>query len=169
MDFSENIITYYTSESRHAFYNGLITGVVMFIVGLLLCLRSDGYSLSRGVSTILLLGGMLASVGGYVSYSKAKSELPIKLELYKSEQREFIDVEVRKVDAIHKAWPGIKLFWTAFIVLGIVLIFVTTKLFWSGLAIGSLLLGTIGHYEELRSMRHNELYYHEVMELLRTQ
>lgn len=163
MDFSEHIITYYNAESRHSFVNGMATGIVMLLVAILFWSFSDTLSLKKGLAVVLFFGGVLASSGGYFSGSSARKGLPEKIQLYQHDKRQFFEKEWAKVEAIHKAWTRIKLFWTAFIVLGLVLIFIPVNPFWTGIAIGSLILGTIGHIEEIQSMKHNEWYYNQVL------
>jgi hypothetical protein len=164
MDFLEPITTYYNTESKYGFINGMAAGIVMLLMAVLLWSFSNNQSISKGMAAVLFMGGFIAGIGGYIAGSSAKRELPEKLQLYKSDKQRFLEKEFEKVEKIHKSWTGIKIFWTAFIVLGVVLIFTTAKPFWTGVAIGSLILGTIGHIGETQSMKHNERYYNQVLQ-----
>jgi len=163
MDFTEHIITYYSTESKHGFAGGLVSGIVLLILAILFWWFSNPSSIIKGLAVILFVGGLIFSVGGYYAGSTAKKALPEKTQLYQTDKQEFIEKEVAKVEGIHKSWTGIKIFWTAFIVLGLILIFTTAKSLWIGIAIGSLIIGTIGHIEETVSFQHNEKYRKEVL------
>ncbi|MGL4632305.1 MAG: hypothetical protein ACRCVT_13975, partial [Leadbetterella sp.] len=75
---------------------------------------------------------------------------------------EFVKTESYKVDKIKKGWVGIKIFWTVPIILGLILIFVSQTRFLNGIAIGCLIMATIGHIEEMISYQHNEKYRLEI-------
>lgn len=162
MNFTDHIIEYYNTESRHGFTAGLISGLVLVIAGILFRWLSSSPSIAQGLSIMLLIGGTIFSVGGYNAGSTTQRALPEKIQFYQTNKWAFLEKEVVKVESIHKAWTGIRIFWTAFIVLGLILIFSMTKPFWIGIAIGALLVGTIGHIEEVVSFQHNEKYRHEV-------
>jgi uncharacterized protein with PQ loop repeat len=163
MDFTEHIITYYSTESKHGFAGGLVSGIVLIVTAISLWRFSNPQSILKGLAVILFLGGLIFSFGGYYAGSTAKKALSEKTQLYKTDKQKFIEREVEKVESVHKSWTGIKIFWSAFILLGLVLIFTATKSFWSGIALGALIIGTIGHIEETISMQHNEKYRNEVL------
>jgi hypothetical protein len=164
MEFTEQISTYYNAESRHAFVNGMFTGIAMLIFATFLWFYSSNYSINKGIAVVLCLGGILASLGGYFAGTNARQSLPEKLELYKTDKQNFFKTETEKVTKIHNDWVRIKVFWTLFLVIGIILIFTSASPFWSGIAIGCLLLGTVGHIEEVQSMKHNEKYYNQILQ-----
>lgn len=66
--------------------------------------------------------------------------------------------ELQTVEDVHKNWAEIRVFWTAFLISGVTTIFLTSKPIWSGIAIGLLITGTIGHIEEVISYQHNKKY-----------
>lgn len=163
MDFTEHIIAYYSTESRHGFMGGLVSGVVLLLTAILFWSFSNPASVFKGLAIILFAGSLIFGIGGYYAGRTATNALPEKTQLYKTDRQEFIEKEYIKVEGIHNSWTGIKIFWTTFIVFGLILIFITTKTFWTGVAIGSLIVGTIGHIEEMISYQHNEKYRSEVL------
>jgi hypothetical protein len=163
MDFTEHIITYYSTESKHGFAGGLVSGIILILTAIFFWYFSNPSSIFKGLSVILFLGGFIFGFGGYYAGSTAKKALSEKTQLYQTDKQEFIEKEIAKVEGIHKSWTGIKIFWSAFIVLGLILIFTTAKPFWTGIAIGAMIVGTIGHIEETVSFRHNEKYRKEVL------
>ncbi len=164
MDFTEHIITYYTTESKHGFAGGMVSGIILLIVAILFWRFSNPQTIVKGLAVILFIGGLIFGIGGYYAGSSAKKALPEKTQLYRTNKQQFIVQEFEKVETIHKSWTGIKIFWTAFIVLGLFLIFATAKPFWTGIAIGAMIVGVIGHIEETVSMQHNGKYRTEVIQ-----
>lgn len=163
MDFTEHIITYYSTESKHGFAGGLVSGIILLIIAILFWWFSNPSSIFKGLAVIFFVGGLIFSVGGYYAGSTAQKVLPEKTQLYQTNKQEFLEKEVAKVEGIYKSWTGIKIFWTAFIILGLILFFTTSQSFWTGVAIGALIVGTIGHIEETVSFQHNEKYRKEVL------
>lgn len=163
MDFTEHIITYYNTESKHGFTGGLVSGIVLLITAILFWWFSNPSSVFKGLAAILVAGGLIFSIGGYYAGNTAQKALPEKTQLYQADKQGFLEKEVAKVEGIHQSWTGIKIFWTAFIVLGLILVFITSKPFWTGIAIGALVVGTIGHIEETVSFQHNKKYRKEVL------
>lgn len=165
MDFTEHIITYYSTESKHGFSGGLVLGIVLLIAAVLFWWFSNPSSISKGLSIALLVGGLILGLGGFYTGYTAKNILPEKTTSYQHSQRQFIKKEYIKVENIHKSWWIIRTFWTLFILIGIILIFTTTRKFYLGIAIGLLVVGTMGHIEEIISYQHNEKYRGEVLKV----
>lgn len=163
MDFTEHIITYYSTESKHGFAGGMVSGIVLLVAAILFWRVSNPSTILKGFSVVIFVGGLIFGLGGYYAGSTAKKALPEKTKLYQTDKQEFLEKEVIKVEGIHKSWAGIKIFWTVFIALGLILIFTTSKPFWTGIAIGALIVGTIGHIEEAVSFQHNKKYRNEVI------
>ncbi len=164
MNFTEHIITYYNTESRLALSAGMVSGIVLLLTAISFWLFSNPNSMLKGIAVIFLMGGLIFGLGGYFAGTGAKKELPKKLELYKTDTQQFTEQETAKVESIHNAWTGLQLFWSAFIVLGLIALFIASKPFWTGLALGLLIVGTLGHIEESVSKQHNEKYRLEVLQ-----
>lgn len=165
MDFTEHIITYYNTESRHGFAGGMLSGIILLTIAILFWWFSNPQTIFKGLAVIFFVGGLIFGLGGYYAGSSAKKAIAEKIQSYQTDKQNFIDNEFEKVENIHKSWTGIKSFWTAFVVLGLILIFTTSKPFWIGIAIGSMIIGTLGHIEETVSMQHNQKYRAEVLQL----
>lgn len=164
MDFTQHIIEYYSTESKHGFSGGLVSGILLIITAILFWWFSGPATIFKGLSVILFAGGLIFGLGGYYAGSSAQKALQEKIQLYQTDKQQFFEKEALKVENIHQSWTGIKIFWTAFIMLGILLIFVIPKPFWTGIAIGAMVVGIIGHIEETVSMQHNEKYRIEVLQ-----
>ncbi len=165
MDFTEHIITYYSTESKHGFSGGLALGIVLLIAAVLFWWFSNPSSISKGLSITLLVGALIFGLGGFYAGYTAKNILPEKTVSYLHNQKQFIEKEHIKIENIHKSWWIIRVFWTLFILVGLIIIFTTTRHFYLGIAIGFLVVGTIGHIEEIISYQHNENYRCEVLKV----
>lgn len=164
MDFTEHIITYYNTESRHGFAGGMLSGIILLTTAILFWWFSNPQTIFKGLAVILFVGGLIFGFGGFFAGHSAKKALPEKTQLYQTDKQNFLEKEIEKVESIHKSWTGIKILWSAFILLGLILIFTTAKPFWTGIAIGAMIVGTLGHIEETVSMRHNEKYRTQVLQ-----
>ena len=85
---------------------------------------------------------------------------------YTKEEAERIDRPT--ISYWQDAWRRLKknpVAMASLVVLGLILIFTTSKPFWIGIAIGSMIIGTLGHIEETVSMQHNQKYRAEVLQL----
>jgi len=162
MDFIETITWYYNAEARHGLITSVITGIIFLAAGILVWWFSDPSTVFRGLVFPLVLGGLIFSIGGTIAGINAQKSLTAKVESYKANPSEFIESEFVKVENINKSWLGIRIFWSMFLLLGIIILFVTHKNIWVGIGLGSLILGTLGHIEESISYKHNEKYRLEV-------
>lgn len=164
MNFVDNIVMYYQTEANHGLVTSLATGAVLITVSLLLWFLSTHLSIQKGVATVIFVGGLIFFIGGYFAGKTAKSNLQKKIELYQKDRKTFLADEVQKVEKIHKNWLVIKLFWTVFIATGVALTFASPKTFLTGIAIGLMIVGSIGLIEETISYQHNEKYRIQVLE-----
>jgi membrane protein YdbS with pleckstrin-like domain len=158
MEFIDNIATYYTTESRHGFYTSAITDIILFVLSILLFYVSQPASLLKGVAITVAIGSLVFIVGCYLAGNSAKTSLPHKIQSFNQNTIEFIKSEHKKVEEIDKNWTAIRIFWSVFLAVGIIIFFITSKPIWWGVAIGLLIFGTVGHIEEAISYQHNEKY-----------
>lgn len=164
MDFSENITWYYTAESKHALINSTAMGSIVLLIGFALIIAYNSSELARGISIALIIGSLIFILGGYFSGSATKKSMPQKIEEYQSNPKNFINNEFQNVERIHNNWFGIRIFWTMFLLVAVAMLFLVTKPFWSGIAVGILIIGTLGQIEEVISYQHNEKYRLEVQQ-----
>ncbi|HWY35888.1 MAG TPA: hypothetical protein VNX68_14695 [Nitrosopumilaceae archaeon] len=162
MDFVKNIIWYYSAETRQGYLVGSISGIVLVTAAIILWMVAAPSTILKGLAIMILLGGLIFLFGGYFAGRGAQKSKTEKVEQYNKYQKAFINEEYDKVEKIHKQWMPIRVFWSLFLVVGISLLLFTTSAFWVGIALGALIVGTLGHIEEVISFQHNEKYRKEV-------
>jgi hypothetical protein len=117
----------------------------------------------KGVSLIVFIGSLVFGLGGYFAGKAAQKSMAEKIALFERSQQEFATQEFAKVEAIHKNWRQIKILWATVVLIGLIVLFISSHTVWTGLGIGFLIIGTIGMIEETISMQHNEKYRTEVL------
>ncbi len=162
MEFIQHITTYYQTEARHGLLTASTSGIVLTLAAIPKRIIAAPSSIPKGMAVPFLIGGLIFLLGGSIAGYNARKAIAEKTELYESEPKVFIISEYEKVEKIHQSWPTIRVFWSLFIVSGLVLLFSTTNSFWVGMALGFLIIGTTGHIEEAVSYLHNEKYRKEV-------
>lgn len=163
MNFPENIVLYYTTESKHGLYIGSLSGSVLIIASFVAWKFSIGTSMYRGLTLPLLIGGFLFLVGGFYAFHTARKEEGVKVELYNTSTSRFFSSEAKKVESIKKQWLPIQVFWSLILLAGIFIFYYTTKHYFTGVALGVLIIGVMGHIEEFISFQHNEKYRIEIL------
>ncbi|MFT3739174.1 MAG: YrzE family protein [Breznakibacter sp.] len=98
MDLTEHIITYYSTESKHGFAGGLVSGIVLLISAILFWWFSNPPSILKGLAVIIFVGGLIFSIGGYYAGRTAKNALSEKIQLYQTDKQDFFEKEVAKVE-----------------------------------------------------------------------
>jgi hypothetical protein len=124
---------------------------------------SSHSAILKGVSLIVFMGSLVFGLGGYFAGKTAQKSMVEKIALFERSQQEFATQEFAKVEAIHKNWRQIKILWASVILVGLIVLFISSHTIWTGLGIGLLIVGTIGMIEETTSMQHNEKYRMEVL------
>ncbi len=163
LDFIENILRYYHTESRHG-YIGAGVGALLLVSALLLWKFANPLSLFKGLSLPFLIIGLIMGIGGSLDGYTTRRALPGKMSLYREDQQAFFKEEVPKVERTHRSWFGIRIFWSVITVAGVALLFTVKKNYWIGVGLGTLLLGAMGHIEEAVSFKFNEKYRQEVLD-----
>jgi hypothetical protein len=162
-DFLNTIINHYIRESQQGF-GAAIFGGLLLIAAILLFRFANPLSFLRGFTIPFLLIGLLMGLGGSIDGYMARRAIPESTALFKKDRKAFFDHETTKVQKTHRSWRSIIRFWSLISVTGIALFFSAGKSYWTGVAIGTILVSMAGHIEEAISRKFNEKYYHQVMD-----
>lgn len=163
MDFIKNILWYYGRESQQGFFSSTF-GVLLLIAAVLLFKFANPLSILKGFTLPFLLIGLLMGLGGFADGYSSQKAGPEKIRLFKENPREFFKQEVVKVEATHRSWKGVRIFWSIITLAGAGLLFFVKKDYWVGVAIGTLILSAAGHIEEAISKKFNDRYYQQVLD-----
>jgi uncharacterized protein (DUF58 family) len=162
MEYVNNIVWYYSTESKHAYFMGAGSGVILLLAAIIIITLLAPSPILKGLALALLIGGLMFFTGGFFAGRSSQKSLQPKVESYNKDQKRFITEEYIKVEKTHKGWLPIRIFWSLVIALGVALLLFTSLSFWVGVAMGALIVGTLGHVEEAISYQHNEKYRKEV-------
>lgn len=124
---------------------------------------SSTSNVRKRVGPPFMVFGFIFGIGGLIAGVRVRRIMPDRLRLVNTDRAAFFSQEVVKVQGTHKAWPRIRIFWGILTINGIGLLFIKSGAYWTGVAIGTLLLSVSGHIEETISMRFNERYYKQVL------
>lgn len=163
MDFLDKIIQHYLRES-HQGLGAAIFGGLLLIGALLLFRFARPSSLLRGFTLPFLLIGIIMGLGGSLDSYHARQSIAQKTALFEKDKKAFFTQETQQVQKTHRSWKRIFITWSIFTVSGIVMLLGIRKSYWTGVAIGTILVSMAGHVEEAISKNFNEKYYHQVME-----
>ena len=167
MDFLDTIINHYIRESQQGM-GAAIFGGLLLIAAILLFRFAHPLSFLRGLTIPFLLIGLVMGLGGSVDSYLARKAVSESTVLYKKDRKAFWDQESIKVQKTHRSWRRIILVWSLISVTGIALLFSAGKSYWTGVAIGTILVSVAGHVEEAISRNFNEKYYQKVMSASKT-
>lgn len=165
MDCENQIHRYYQKERHHAYVYGTVLGLVLVLIGVILLTFLNDEGFPQGVAIVLTFGGSVTGIGGFLVGVRAGRELPKRLKFYRENKQKFIQSEFVKVDGIHKRWIIVRLFWSILFVTGLLLFLITIHPIWEGVGVGLIALGLIGTFIESQSMKHNEAYYYQVVQM----
>lgn len=162
MNFLDTIIHHYVRESQQGL-GAAIFGGLLLIAAILLFRFTHPLSFLRGFTLPFLLIGLVMGLGGSVDEFLASRAVAASTASYKKDRKAFFEQESIKVQKTHRSWRRIILTWSLITVTGIALLFNSGKSYWTGVAIGTILVSMAGHVEEAISRNFNEKYYHQVM------
>lgn len=151
-----SIYHHYEIEALHGCY-GAVAGGLLFIAGLLLLTMANPQSLLKGLSVPLLVFGLIIGMGGATDSYFAKKRQAMEYN------EAFLKNERIKVEQTHRSWTGIRIFWSALALGGLLLAATAAKPYLLGIGLGTLLLGILTVGAETLSMKFNEQYYQEVI------
>jgi hypothetical protein len=160
-DFLDKIIHHYLRES-HQGLGAAIFGGLLLIGALLLFQFARPQSFLRGLALPFLFIGLVMGIGGSLDNYQARKSLSEKTALFQQDQKTFFTQEIQQVKKTHRSWRRIFIIWSVLAVAGIAMLFGFRKSYWTGVAIGTILVSMAGHVEEAISRNFNEKYYHEV-------
>lgn len=162
MHFRENVKMYYVRELQQCFW-AAGWGGILILTWAIFFRSAQPATLERGLALPFMVFGFIFGIGGLIAGVRVRRIMPDRLRLVNTDRAAFFSQEVVKVQGTHKAWPRIRIFWGILTINGIGLLFIKSGAYWTGVAIGTLLLSVSGHIEETISMRFNERYYKQVL------
>jgi len=162
MNFIDVITKYYLREAQQGFGAALFGGILL-IAAILLFRFANPLSFLKGLTIPLLLVGLVMGLGGSIDGYMARRNGAEKVTLFKKNRKAFFNQEVVKVEKAHRSWRGIIIGWGVLTVTGVALLLGVQKSYWTGVAIGTIVLSMAGQAEEAISKRFNERYYYQVL------
>ncbi|MFY0252542.1 hypothetical protein ACDQ55_01175 [Chitinophaga sp. 30R24] len=156
---------YYLAEKGTAMI-GIILGILFLVIALLLWKLSPDNPLTKGLITGLLVSGLLQLVltGSYTVVLSRKiaglSQLQVQTD------RVLQETEISRMKKVFAStYPMALAMDTVFIVMGLLLVFITSSPFWKGIGLSLMALGTVAHIGEAFSMQKNAAYQQKITAL----
>lgn len=132
----------YTVAQKMVGINFIITGIGLLIISAMCQFILSNSELTNGLKIGTLVCGIFILIGGvgYKNFS-AKTEAK-QIEIYNQSKTEFIDQENIRMEKVVKDYPIYQVAFGTFIILSILLVWLTNKPFWHGIAFSIMILFT---------------------------
>ena len=146
MDFMQHLISYYKGERFEAILL-TIFGSFAIAVAIVMWQNSSQNQLLKGLFyPIAFLGVFTLLAGGFGVYNNSQ-RLAIMPEQYRQSPVAFIQAERKRFEGHHGVntwWLPLKLLWAALLLVGIAIAFINRNDVTHGVAIGLMVIGTMG-------------------------
>jgi uncharacterized integral membrane protein len=144
MDFLSQLQEYYKGERLGAIWFTIV-GVLLLLLSLFIWKQSPPVSMGRGLLLPLLFVGICGTIAGPLLMRSNNDRLVRLPQEYHADEQAFITKESARLEGVARWWLPLKITWTLFIVVGLVLAFIGTTPYWKGIGLGLLLIGALGH------------------------
>jgi glucan phosphoethanolaminetransferase (alkaline phosphatase superfamily) len=132
----------YTLAQKMVGTSFMIIGVILLLVAISLHIFTNQTTLSNGLKIGSLICGILILVGGF-GYKNFSSKTQLKqIEVYKKSKKNFFEQEQVRMEKVEKDYPIYQIFFGAFIVFAVVIVLLTKRPFWHGIAFSVMILFT---------------------------
>lgn len=157
----EFIKTYFTAEKNES---------LIFIAFGILTISFSAYALIKwgepfykGFAIPVILIGLIQLVVGSSVYFRSDKQIQELETLYQKDKKMFASTEMRRMETVTKNFSLYKKVEVAFVVIGLILIFlVPTKEFWLGVGVGMLLQGALMLTADIFAERRGSAYIYSI-------
>lgn len=161
MDF---IKTYFTAEKNESLIFVLV-GIVTIGFSLYAVLKW-GDAFYKGFAVPVILIGLVQLVVGSTVYLRTPKQIQELEVLYQKDKAAFANAESLRMNTVMKNFSFYKKVEVAFVVIGLLLIFLApSKEFWLGIGIGMLLQGALMLTADIFAERRGTTYQNEITKL----
>lgn len=139
-------MTYYKGERYEAVWL-VIFGLLLFLISLLIGRNMSTNEMLKGLFyPLVLLTAVSIFAGGYNVWNNQKrlENLPAK---HAQDHKLFVKEEIQRFEGangVNKWWLPLKIVWSIFLIVGLVVTFLTKSDFIQGIAIGLIIWGCFG-------------------------
>ncbi|MBS1545155.1 MAG: hypothetical protein JST14_16080 [Bacteroidetes bacterium] len=161
MDFIKNYFTAEKNESLIFIAFGILT--LSFSV---YCLLRWGDAFYKGFAVPVIFIGLIQLVVGETVYFRTDQQMETLEKLRHQDKPAFVADETRRMETVMKNFSLYKKIEVAFVVIGLLLIFLTpSREFWLGLGVGMLLQGALMLTADIFAERRASEYIKAALEL----
>ncbi len=158
MDF---IKTYFTAEKNESLIF-LAFGIVTIAFSVYALVRW-GDSFYKGFAVPVILIGIIQLVVGGSVYIRTDKQVAALEKLYQQNPAAFAEAETPRMETVMKNFAMYKIVEVAFVVIGLLLIFLaSSKEFWLGVGVGMLLQGALMLTADIFAERRGKEYIHAI-------
>lgn len=146
INFIQDLNTYYKGEKNEAIWFTLL-GIILVISSVVIWRNSIDNVLLKGLFYPIAIFGVFSTLAGGVNIYNNNLrlvKLPIEYEIQKDE---FIKKEYQRFEGkrgVNNMWFPLNIMWSIITLIGIVMIFISKGDFKHGVAIGLIVIGSIG-------------------------
>lgn len=157
----EFIKTYFTAEKSESLIFMAIGIITISFSAYVLFKWSDSFY--KGFAIPVILIGLVQLVVGSTVYFRTDKQAQNLEALYQKDKVTFAKAEIPRMETVMKNFSLYKKVEVAFIVIGLLLIFLApSKEFWLGIGVGMLLQGALMLTADIFAERRGTTYQHEI-------
>lgn len=157
----EFIKTYFTAEKSESLIFMAIGIITISFSAYVLFKWSDSFY--KGFAIPVILIGLIQLVVGNTVYFRTDKQIQDLEALYQRDKVAFAEAERPRMETVMKNFTLYKKVEVAFVVIGLILIFLSsTKEFWLGVGVGMLLQGALMLTADIFAERRGTSYRHEI-------
>jgi len=157
----EFIKTYFTAEKSESLIFMAIGIITISFSAYVLFKWSDSFY--KGFAIPVILIGLVQLVVGSIVYFRTDKQAQNLEALYQKDKVTFAKAEIPRMETVMKNFSLYKKVEVAFIVIGLLLIFLApSKEFWLGIGVGMLLQGALMLTADIFAERRGTTYQHEI-------
>ena len=151
------ILNYYQTEKSTAIV-AILIGLLFITAGSILLWKYRDFPLQKGLMYVFFVAGLFFSIGGY-AYKLQVDKSLMNAELLPNNDSELHKTEKVRINKVLASSYTASLIWfTALILAGLCVRFISPKEIVQGVGIGLILFGTVGHLAEAFSIQSNKSY-----------
>jgi len=161
MEMVEHIYQYYQSERNTAILAGII-GLVLLIGSFAFFQFNVSDKLIKGLTYVFLIAGLFFLIAGVLVTIHNNSKME-ETKNFTNTNSELQQSEIKRMKSVlSTGYRSALILFSTLVITGLILILLNPNNLLKGIALGLLIIGTIGHTTEVFSMQKNKVYQQKI-------